>query len=285
MIIFLLIIFVLLLLYPEIAAECVISTCKTWLYKLVPILYPNFILIDFLAENKTLEMLGFYLFKPFHKIFKIRYFKSSVILLLSYICGAPASTKFIKEALDHEDIDEKEADTLVYACSCFSLPYTIFVLNAFQASIPLFFMLYLPTSFILLRRLNSGPCQKKIQLNKDKKKIKSILFSSITKNTDILISILGIMIFFNIVLSLCRMDIRLYSFFEVLNGHSLLSGLEMDTRLKEFILISTLTFLGISVHLQVLYVYPSLKYIRFFLIRLFQSLLVGLGFLLLRFLF
>ncbi len=278
MIILLLIIFVLLLLNPGIVAECVLVTCKTWLYKLVPILYPNFIIIDFLAQDQKMEMLSIYLFKPLHKLLGIRFFKSSMIVLLSFICGAPASTKFIKNALEFKDIDYKEANALLYSCSCFSLPYSIYILNCFQLNIPLFYILFLLSSFAILRFFSSGSCQNQIQFKKEKINYGNILINSITKNIDILISILGIMIFFNIILSLFKIDLRIYSFFEVLNGHSLLLTLNINQKLKEFLLVSSLSFLGISVHMQMFYVYPNLKYGLFFAIKLIQGLLIGLCF-------
>lgn len=110
------------------------------------------------------------------------------------------------------------------------------------------------------------------------KSFTSVFFSSVSKNMDILLSILGIMVFFNILLSLIQVDFRLYPFFEVLNGHSLLSQYDIDQKLKNFLLISSLNFLGISVHLQILYVYPKLNYARFLSVKLVQSALIGLCF-------
>lgn len=278
MIFLLLFVFVLLLLKPEIAAECVVSTGRLWFYKLVPVLYPNFILVDFLTESHALSYCGTLLFKPLKKIAHIRFPKSSVILILSFICGAPASTKLIRNALEEGDIDEQEANALLLSSSCFSLPYSLYVLRLFQLNKILYFLLVFFSCILILWTFNRGVPQTEYKKREDNKSFTSVFFSSVSKNIDILLSILGIMIFFNILLSLIHMDFRLYSYFEVLNGHNLLAQSDISKRVKDFLLISSLSFLGISVHLQVLYVYPKLNYVQFFSVKLAQALFIGLVF-------
>ncbi len=275
MILLLILVFILLLLNPNIVSICVISTCKIWLYKLVPILYPSFILVDFLVKDNYLEMMSVFFFPFFKKILHIRYPKSSLIILLSLISGAPASTKLIKNALDKEDIDSKEANLLLYSCSCFSLPYTIYILNLFHLNSILYYTIILLFIFItfIFNKKESNSSEPKF-LKKQNKYV-TTFFSSVSNNINILTSILGIMIFFNILLVLSHMDERIYSFFEVLNGHQLLLQLDINKKLKDVLLVSSLSFLGLSVHLQILYIYPCLKYIKFFSYKLLQSLCCG----------
>lgn len=278
MILLLLFVFILLLLKPDIAAECVVSTAKLWFYKLVPVLYPNFILVDFMTESSALAYCGNLLYKPLKKIAHIRFPKSAVILILSFICGAPASTKLIQSALEEGEIDGQEANALLLSSSCFSLPYSLYVLRLFQANGSLYFLLLFLSCILLLWIFNRKRTQMEYKKREKNKSFTSVFFSSVSKNMDILLSILGIMVFFNILLSLIQVDFRLYPFFEVLNGHSLLSQYDIDQKLKNFLLISSLNFLGISVHLQILYVYPKLNYARFLSVKLVQSALIGLCF-------
>ncbi len=277
------IIFILLLFHPEISATCVITTSTIWLNKLVPILFPSFILIDFLSKNTHLEQIAISVFPLFKKIFKIRYYSSAIILILSFICGSPASTKFIKNALDNGDIDEKEAQSLLYSCSCLSLPYTLFILRLFHIFIPLYFLLFFLTVLCIMRLTSS---KKKTPNKKKQKKEKtnylSTFFSSIQTNTTILFSILGIMIFFNILLTLFHCNKTIYCYFEILNGQHLL--LTLPHKYILFLIPSSLSFLGIAIHLQILSVCPNLNYKLFFLIRFIQSLFMGSCFFLIGFL-
>lgn len=272
MIILILIIFIVLLIKPEIASTCVISTSKAWLFNLVPILYPNFIIIDLLISNTYLYQLSYYLFPLFKKLFKIRYCKSALIIILSIICGCPSSTKMITYALENNEIDSKEANSLIYSTSSMSLSYTIFILRLFNISIVFYYVISILITLLIMRITNKGDINEYNVINSNaNERLINTFMTSITKNIDILLSILGIMIFFNIVLSLLNVNDYIYSYFEVLNGHSKLLSLNIKKELKDLILLSSLSFLGLSVHFQILYVYPNINYLKFLIYRLFSG--------------
>lgn len=273
------IIFVIFLLHPEISSVSVVSSFMLWGTKLVPVLYPSFILIDLLNTTSVLQNISFMIYPVFKKIVNLRYPYSTYILLLSLICGAPSSTKLIKDAVEKEYIDSYEVDTLLHMGSCFSLSYTIIILNLFGYSPILFYLLTLLYIFIFLRIRNKKETIKikRSTLVEHSSMIKSFL-SSTTKNIDILISILGIMIFFNVALNLIHIPSIAYPYFEILNGHGLLQGLNIKEYYKCFILVSSLSFLGFSLHLQILYIYPELKYKSFLINKLFQGFSIGVFF-------
>jgi len=278
MLILIIFVFITLLLNPDIAALCVVESSRSWLLKLVPILYPNLIIVDLLLSNHSLSMISCYLFKPFHKIFGIRYYKSSLILILSIICGCPASTKMIKSALDNNDIDNQEANSLIYSTSCLSIPYVIYVLNLFEINIAFYYLLFIILMIITLRITNKGNSNVNYTCEINKISPLKTLLTSISNNINIMISILGIMIFFNIILSIFKVNGYIYPYFELLNGHIILTTLTIKKELKEIIAISSLSFLGISIHLQILFVYPDIKYLKFLFFRLISSLVISLCF-------
>lgn len=269
----LIIILVLLILNPNICTLCVISTSKAWFYRLVPILYPNLIIIDLLSNNYYIELLSFYIYKYFKKIIRLNYPTSFLIFIISIICGSPASSKLINSALEDKKIDDTEADSLIYATSNLSLPYIVYILGLFNINIFLYLFLQIIYMVIIIDITNKSSYKNINIPTKKKTRYINLFFKSINKNIDILLSILGVMIFFNILLSLLNINTNIFSFLEILNGHSILYSLEINKKLKELILVSSLSFLGISMHLQIMLVYPNIKYIKFILIRLLYSLM------------
>lgn len=280
MTIILIIILFLLILNPNISSLCVISTAKTWLYSLVPVMYPYLIIIDILSKDYLLEFIGYYLHKKLNRFIKLEYHSSFIIFIISIICGSPSSTKLINNKLTENKIDLYEADTLIYACSNLSLPYLIYIISIFNVNPLIYILIQVGYSISVINIRN-----KKNNINfeaipvKNKTNFIKVLFDSINKNIDIIFSILGLMIFFNIILSLFNIDIRFYSFFEILNGNKLLLELNINKKLKNILLISSLSFLGISMHLQIMLIYSRFNYLKFLGYKLFHCLMSILIFL------
>lgn len=267
----------LLIINPNISSACIIETASLWFTNLVPILYPTFIVLDFLSNNKNLDLICTHFFGFFKKIFKINYPKSAVIIILSLICGAPSSTKLVLNALENEEIDKTEAQNLIYCWSWFSISYSIFILNKLNCNTILYIILIFFASLLTFRFLNK-PTNTNLIIKKQPKNFIDIFSSSFKKNIDILLTILGIMMFFNIILAMAEISPYIYSYFEVLNGHSLLNNLQINKKLKDILLISSLSFLGISTHLQIISVYQNINYIKFLIVKIVQALFVSLFF-------
>lgn len=267
----------LLIINPNISSTCIIESASLWFTNLVPILYPTFIVLDFLSNNKNLDLICTHFFGFFKKIFKINYPKSAVIIILSLICGAPSSTKLVLNALENEEIDKTEAKNLIYCWSWFSISYSIFILNKLNCNTILYIILIFFASLLTFRFLNK-PTNTNLIIKKQPKNFIDIFSSSFKKNIDILLTILGIMMFFNIILAMAEISPYIYSYFEVLNGHSLLNNLQINKKLKDILLISSLSFLGISTHLQIISVYQNINYIKFLTVKIVQALFVSLFF-------
>lgn len=270
-----------LIINPNISQQSVIETTNLFINRLVPILYPNFVIIDFISNDNKIDLIASYLFPIFKKIFKINYISSVTIIILSFICGMPSTAKMIKNSIDDNQLDENEGFSLILAFSFMSISYEIILFNKFNVLYIPFLIMKILFSIIIMNIMKK-PIQK-IDINihnSYKRGLLECLFISIKKNLDILLSILGIMILFNILLKLLNVSNIIYPFIEPLAGHNLLYSLEINKKLKDTIFIASMSFLGFSIHLQILYIYPDIKYIKFFLIMLLKALLTSLIFIL-----
>lgn len=282
--IMLLLFFILLLsliLNPDISQQSVIEATNLFINRLVPILYPNFIIIDFISNDKKIDLIASYLFPIFKKIFKINYISSVSIIILSFICGMPSTAKMIRNSIDNNQLDDNEGFSLLLAFSFMSISYEIILFSKFNVIYIPFLIFKILFSIIIMNIMNKDFSKIDIDMgNSNKKGLLECLFISIKKNLDILLSILGIMILFNILLRLLNVNDIIYPFIEPLTGHNILYSLEINKKLKDTIFIASMSFLGISIHLQILYIYPNIKYIKYFFVMLLKTLFTSLVFIL-----
>lgn len=270
-----------LILNPDISQQSVIEATNLFINRLVPILYPNFIIIDFISNDKKIDLIASYLFPIFKKIFKINYISSVSIIILSFICGMPSTAKMIRNSIDNNQLDDNEGFSLLLAFSFMSISYEIILFSKFNVIYIPFLIFKILFSIIIMNIMNKDFSKIDIDMgNSNKKGLLECLFISIKKNLDILLSILGIMILFNILLRLLNVNDIIYPFIEPLTGHNILYSLEINKKLKDTIFIASMSFLGISIHLQILYIYPNIKYIKYFFVMLLKTLFTSLVFIL-----
>ncbi|MDE5715742.1 MAG: hypothetical protein K2I42_06370, partial [Anaeroplasmataceae bacterium] len=127
MTIFLILILILLISNPNIVSLEVYNASILWFTVLLPTMYPSFVIIDMIYYMPLIHRLSLAIYKPFRVLFHISSPKSVFIILISFICGAPASTKMISAAYDNNEISKEESINLVCAFSTLSLPYTILI--------------------------------------------------------------------------------------------------------------------------------------------------------------
>lgn len=270
-----------LILNPNISQQSVIEATNLFINRLAPILYPNFIIIDFISNDKKIDLIASYLFPLFKRIFKINYISSVGIIILSFICGMPSTAKMIRNSIDNNQLDENEGFSLLLAFSFMSISYEIILFSKFNVLYIPFLIFKILFSIIIMNIVNKDFSKIDIDMgNSNKKGLLECLFISIKKNLDILLSILGIMILFNILLRLLNVNDIIYPFIEPLTGHNLLYSLEINKKLKDTIFIASMSFLGISIHLQILYIYPNIKYIIYFFVMLLKTLFTSFVFIL-----
>lgn len=266
MTILLFIVLIILMLNNDIASHSVIESLDLWFYRLVPVLLPVMLLTDIIVNSKILAYLSNKAFKIIHKLFNIRYEKSVILIMISILCGAPASTKLIIESFNKNEIDLKEATSLIYSLSCFSLPYIIYILNRININFLYYFIPNILTTIIIFNKLNKGEISL-IKQNKLESGLLNSFFTSINKTINVLFVILVIIISFNTLISILNISDYFYFILEPLKGIELLINLK-NIRLRKILILLSLNILGLSPIMQIKYVFEKINIAKLILIKL-----------------
>ncbi len=223
----------------------IIDSSKLFFYKVFPSLFPMFILSSMLISLNT----PYYLSKiiKFKKVSSL----SIYVLFLSLISGTPSNAFIVNELISKNNLDQKNA-SLLLTFSFFTNPF--FLLNMLSLIFPPNLVLkiilahYLP-NFILLffTPIKNIPLTSEENIN-----YSSIIPTSIKKSLTTLITILGTIVFFNLLILLIPKDyLFLSGFLEITNGLNLLPTLNIALNLKAYLALAYLSFGGISIIMQI----------------------------------
>lgn len=267
----LLFILYLLIMNPDVVAKEVLASCEMWFSVLLPIMYQSFVIIDFIEHMPLINRISKILYKPMHYIFHIHNEKSAFLILFSLLCGSPASTKIFKASYEKYEINKREYHNLICAFSTLSLPYTLLLCQKFLIIIPLYYACLLFLAAIWMHIFNKKDAK---ESSKEMEPISYLkfLFSSIQKNIQIVLQILGILVIFRVLIHVIfQGEPVFYPFLEILGGlasteNSLIAGMAMG-------------FLGISEHMQILSIAEDLPYPKLLFARICYSSLGCLSFL------
>lgn len=268
-----LILFILYLLItsPNLVANEVVAASHLWFTILLPTMYPSFVFIDLLEQMPLVHKFSRFLFPVFKVLFKINSPKSAFIILISLLCGAPASTKIIYHSYATNQISKLEYENLICTFSTLSLPYTILISNQVHFSIGLYYLFYIVLASIYMHLFNKKEDISSIKTSSSSFSFLNFFFESIQKNTRILFNILGILIIFKVLISLLfKNEFIFYPYFEILGGLSITN--------HKLITLTALGFLGFSLHLQILSILDTLNYPKFLASRIYFCLLGVLAF-------
>lgn len=278
MTIFLILVLFLMLQNPTTVSEQTLIACSLWFQVLLPTMFPCFVVIDVLAQTPWITKISNLLFPFFKRLFHIQHRWSSFIILICFLCGAPASTKIISDSIENHSISKTEGESLICAFSFLSLPYCLFVGRAFQLSILLMYVLFIIIAAAWMWIFNNNENDSREYLESTDHAYLYLFFNSLKKNTSILLNILGILIIFKVLLSLLIPNqLFIYPYFEILGG---LSALVKTSSFTKMIAGSSLGFLGLSIHFQILSIVSEVRYTRFLLSRILFGLSGALLFLL-----
>lgn len=281
-----------LLIKKEIIYDSVIYALNMWVNNLIPTLFPFFIISDILINyNITL-----YIPKIIKKICKVIFNITDnmlSILFLSMISGFPSNARNTRSMYDNNLISLEEANHILIF-SHFSNP--VFVLT----TVGVFFFNYESVGIILLiahylsNFILGFLCRNRIKINEynknilclNDKRIGIIFIDAIRKAIDTILLICGIVV---ITLLLSSIIINTFNFnvynsvlvkglFEITIGIDAVSKLDLSLRFKMIITSCFLAFGGLSVHMQVYsqIVNTEIRYIYFFLGRIWQAILAGI---------
>lgn len=272
MLILFIIIFILILINPQTSSQAFTSSAMLWFSSLVPVLYPSLLFIDLLMNDKSLIIICNYLYKPFKYVLNINYPKSVILIILSLICGVPGNVKAIDLCIKNNEISNDEGNNLIYAYSNMSLAYTIYIFNLFDMPFYIYFIISFLFSSILFYILNNKVITTNKSFEFEHENVINTLFKSISKSTQILFTILGIIVLFNILITLFFPNgFILYPIFEILGGLNYIK----EKSLSFILVVFALGFLGLSAHMQMLSIRSDLPYFKFLIIRLIYSILLS----------
>ena len=281
-----------LLIKKEIIYDSVIYALNMWVNNLIPALFPFFIISDILINyNITLYIPK--IIKDFCKAFFNITDNMLSILFLSMISGFPSNARNTRIMYDNNLISLEEANHILIF-SHFSNP--IFVLT----TVGVFFFNYESVGIILLiahylsNFILGFLCRGKIKISPniknnlciEDKSFGGVFIDAIRKAIDTILLICGIVVI-NLLLSSIvtnTFNFNVYNsvlvkgLFEITIGIDAISKIDLSLRFKMIITSCFLAFGGLSVHMQVYsqIVNTKIKYIYFFLGRIWQAILAGI---------
>lgn len=281
----------LLIIFSKNTLESASLAFEIWKKNIFPSLFPFFVISDLLINYGFVDIMGELFKKIVNKLFNLPK-EASFVIITSMLTGFPSSSKYIKELLDKNKINVKQAEYLL-TFTHFSNPLFIIgtiatLLKNKDVAIIIFVSHILGNLIIgiLLRPKERIELDKKrnIKLNKDIKFI-TILNNSILKSLNTLILVLGIITTF-LVLSntICNLintnDFNkaiISGILEMTQGITFISSLNLSIQLKATIITMFISFGGISIHMQNLGILSNynIKYKYYLISRIIHSIISG----------
>lgn len=286
--------------HSNIVINTIYESTKIWFYNLVPTILPIYIIVDLLLNYNAISYLSKIFGPLMEKGFKLKK-ETSFVFILSTLSGFPSNSKYLKNMLDDNIINEKEAQKLLLFTH-FSNPLFIIesigvaFLNNKKVGILILIIHYL-TNFIIgfINRNYYVNLDNKKDI-KEKKKVSFItcLSNSISNTIKILFLLYGIITFFMVITSLIKANFPfnnminsiICGLLEMTQGIYFISNTNLDLILKTTIITFFISFGGLSIHMQVFSILSDykIKYKDYFLARLMHGLIASsLVFLILNF--
>jgi len=253
---------------------------KLYITKIFPSLFPTMLLGLLLVKNNVQIIIPKFIKKIFNKLFNFDD-NMTTIFISSMICGAPNNAIFINEYLNNNLIDEKTAENLL-CCTHFINPLFVISITSVMFSIKIsililitIFLSNLIKAYILKKHFKP---LKKQEIIINNNFIQTFNISVKTAlNTSI--NIFGLIIIFNILISLITNIIPLNNYIntlinmllEMTSGLIRLNDLNINNILKIILTYYSLSFGGICIIMQTIsqITNKNIKYKKYFMFRLF----------------
>lgn len=265
----------------SIVIESVINTSSMFILKIFPSLFPTMIIGNLLVRNNVWIIIPKFIRKIFNKLFGFNDLMTS-IFIISMFTGTPSNAMYINEYLEKKLITIKEAENLLCVTHFINPLFVIGgvgigVFNSVKIGILILSLLYLNNflkAFIL--RNKSHVSENVIDFNNT-----SIIkdFTLVIKNSiNSLLMIFGIVITFNILVSLIKNIFVLNNFISVIingllemtSGIIKLSNLNINIFFKILLSYFFLNFGGLCIQMQTLGMMKNkkIKYFKYFIFRM-----------------
>lgn len=283
-IIYIFIILELLILFnSNIIIKSVNSSSLMFIKKIFPSLFPTMVIGNILIKSNVYliipKKIKAFLFKKFN-------FSNSTmeLFIISLITGSPSSAMYINNYLNSGLINKKEAEALL--CSThFINPLFIVagvgvgVFNNVKIGFVLFIMLFISTLIKIYLNKNNFKNSKKKIINIKNTNLITNITSSIKESINALLLIFGIVVIFNILVSLVShiLDLSELSscvingLLEMTGGIIKLSNLNVNIYIKIFLAYYFLNFGGLCIQMQSMSMIDNkkIRYSKYLIFRLF----------------
>ena len=280
---FLILIEILILLNSNIVINVVRSSIKIFLISVFPSLFPTMVIGIMLVKNNVYEIIPKFIKNIFKKVFNYNDYMTS-IFIISLITGTPSNALYINEYLDKGLITNNEAESLLLSTHFINPLFVVgMVGNVIFKSTKIGFSILLTLwisnlikAYITRPRVYKNINRKNISCNKS---IINSFFSSIKQAIYALLTIMGIIILFNMLTILIKEILHLNNTFSVIingilemtGGVTKVSEININTLLKIIMTYIMLNFGGLSIHMQAFSMLENkkIRYLKYLIFRLF----------------
>ncbi len=282
---FLLLVEVLILVNSKIVINSVIKSSNTFVFKIFPSLLPTMTLGLLLVKLKVHKIIPRFIKKVFNVLFNFDDVTTS-LFICSMICGSPSNASFINEYLNNGLISEKTAENLL-CCTHFVNPLFVIgtvgigTFNSSKIGIIILLMTYL-SNFVkafILRKNFIKENNTNNDVKGDEKAFITTFKSVIKTSMSQLLVILGIVILFNMLISLLgsifnisyNVQTIINIILEMTGGITKIKYLQISNIGKIILSYYALSFGGLCIWMQTMSMITSkkIKYFKYFIFRLF----------------
>lgn len=283
-IIYIFIILELLILFnSNIIIKSVNSSSLMFIKKIFPSLFPTMVIGNILIKSNVYliipKKIKAFLFKKFN-------FSNSTmeLFIISLITGSPSSAMYINNYLNSGLINKKEAEALLSSTHFINPLFIVAgvgvgVFNNVKIGFVLFIMLFISTLIKIYLNKNNFKNSKKKIINIKNTNLITNITSSIKESINALLLIFGIVVIFNILVSLVShiLDLSelascvINGLLEMTGGIIKLSNLNVNIYIKIFLAYYFLNFGGLCIQMQSMSMIDNkkIRYLKYLIFRLF----------------
>lgn len=280
---FLIFIEVLILFNSSVVINAVQGSIKIFFKNVFPSLFPTMVIGVMLVKNNVYEIIPKFIKNIFKKVFNYNDYMTS-IFIISLITGTPSNALYINEYLDKGLITNYEAESLLLSTHFINPLFVVgMVGNVIFKSTKMGFIILLTLwtsnlikAYITRPRIYKNIDRKNISCNEP---IINSFFASIKQAIYALLTIMGIIILFNMLTILIRevlnlnntLSVIINGILEMTGGITRVSEININTSLKIIMAYVMLNFGGLSIHMQAFSMLENKKisYLKYLIFRLF----------------
>ena len=268
-------------------AACVRYSYQIWINDLFPSLFPFFIISDLLINYGFVESISYILGPIFKRIFNINS-NATFVFIMSMISGLPSNAKYARKLYIDNKISDKSASKILmfshFANPLFIIGTTSSFLHSKYLSHIILISHYLGNIIIGILYRNYNVDIDDTTITKiDNKPLGTTIANAVINTIDTLLLILGTTTVFLIIATTIFNTFNMPNYvkafisciLEMTQGLKYISLLNISSIYKSIIITATLSFGGLSVHMQVLSIIndTKIKYKPFFMARIVHSII------------